>query len=67
VNAHVITHAGAALEIELRPTKEPLSLDVTALRYLHGLAQLGAQMRCRLLLRDGHLTMQLDRPVMSED
>ena len=66
MNAHVITSVGSFMEIELRPTKEMTPLDEAALAYLRELAQVGAEMQCKLFLHDGHLSIQLDRPVMGD-
>lgn len=64
MNAHFVTRVGSLVELEVRATKEMNDLDKTTLKYLHELAQVGAEMQCRLFLHDGHLSIQLDRPSM---
>lgn len=64
MKTHVVTLMGSLVELEVRATKEMTDLDKAALKYLQELAQIGAEMQCRLFLHDGHLSIQLDRPSM---
>lgn len=62
MNAHVICRAGSLAEIEVRPSKEDTDADRAVCERLKGLAQVGAELQCRLYINKGHLVLQLDEP-----
>lgn len=66
MNAHALTRRGSLVEVEFAQTKSDQHLDRAVLDYLLELAEVGAEMRCRLMKRDNHLVMQLDEPQLRE-
>lgn len=61
--AHVICRVGSLVELEVRRATPDSELDRTVLDRLKELAQAGAEMQCRLYLKDAqHLVIQLDEP-----
>lgn len=70
MNAHIICRLGTLIELEVKLSKEDTDLDRTVLDRLKELAQVGAEMQCRLYLRklngSSSLVIQLDEPQLPE-
>lgn len=66
MNSHVILRAGTLVEVEVRPTKEDDELDRLVLDRLKALAMVGAEMHCRLYLKELNLVIQLDEPKLPD-
>jgi hypothetical protein len=66
MNAHVTQCTGALVEIEFAGTKSDHHLDRTALHRLIELGEVEVETRCRLLVRDKRLVLQLSIPHSTE-
>ena len=65
MNAHIVCRLGTLIELQLRYSVKDGELDRTTLDYLHKLAQVGAEMKCTLTLKEGRLVIKLDQPKLS--
>jgi hypothetical protein len=66
MNAHVICRMGSLVEMELAHTVRDTEADVAVYERLKQLGEAGAEMRCRLHVRDGRPVLQLDNPRLPE-
>jgi hypothetical protein len=66
MNAHVTQCTNTLVEVEFAGTKSDHHLDRAALHRLLELGEVEVETRCRLLVRDKHLVLQLSLPHPTE-
>lgn len=57
---------GSLVEIELAHSKKDTDTDGTVYERLLRLGEVGAEMHCRLYVKDGRPVLQLDEPKLPE-